>query len=252
MICRIARIPFLITISSVILLQKYYHPLEKSTHAALTSPLVRAMPGRVRTNFREAQLLSDRRENLLGYNNFAATVGKIKAVVLECLRRDRLLPMHYQSHSHPIMLRHAFLKRRTVPPPRPLLAKEYASESTDEDQNSEPRREAVACRGNETASMRRLTRNLSSMVRRFEDQNDFHTSFVLEILNYASKHGVEDLHPHEQAWKRELEENSISEIFRVNKKHVGAERLQTNPDPPSKKLQIHENYGFQPRQKISN
>lgn len=61
MICRIARIPFLITISSVILLQKYYHPLEKSTLAALTQPLLRHAPGRIRSNYREAQLLSDRR-----------------------------------------------------------------------------------------------------------------------------------------------------------------------------------------------
>jgi hypothetical protein len=52
LICRIARIPFLITISSVILLQKYYHPLEKSTLAALTLPLIRYAPGRLRNNFR--------------------------------------------------------------------------------------------------------------------------------------------------------------------------------------------------------
>lgn len=133
MICRIAKIPFLITISSVILLQKYYHPLEKSTFAALTHPLIRNAPGRIKNNYKDTQIVANARENLLGYYNFNAIIGKIKPVVLECLKRDTLMPMHYHERTHPIMLKHSLLKRRIAPASqnRVFLTKENTNESTD-------------------------------------------------------------------------------------------------------------------------
>lgn len=133
MICRIARIPFLITISSVILLQKYYHPLEKSTLAAHAHALLRPVPSQARTRFKEAVLMADGREALLGYNSFAAIVGKIKPVIMECLRRDRLLPVPHL-HAHSGLLRHHNAKRASKPVMAlhlPLPNKHQNSESTD-------------------------------------------------------------------------------------------------------------------------
>lgn len=95
MICKIARIPFLTTMSSVTLLTKYYRPLEKSTYASILHPLLRPISNRLRINYREVQYLSKKEENLKEYNNFSAVIGKIKPVVLERIRRDKLLPMHY-------------------------------------------------------------------------------------------------------------------------------------------------------------
>ena len=80
--------------------------------------------------------MSEQSECLLGYNNFSAIIGKIKPVILECLRRDRLHPLHLQETSHLIMHRLAILRRKILPPPRPILAKSQNSVSTDEDQNS--------------------------------------------------------------------------------------------------------------------
>jgi hypothetical protein len=133
MICRIARIPFLITISSVILLQKYYHPLEKAALAAHVHALLRPAPSQARTRFKEAQLLAEGRETLLGYNSFAAIVGKIKPVIMECLRRDRLIPVPLL-HTHSRLLRTHHAKRNSkpiLPLPLPLPTKHQTSESTD-------------------------------------------------------------------------------------------------------------------------
>lgn len=104
--------------------------------------------------------------------------------------------------------------------------------------------------------MRRLTRNLSSMVRRFEDQQDFHSSLILELMNYA-QHALEA--PTQEVWRRELEDNSISAILRHHHHPIAVnantnirlpygEKLPNSPEP-CRKLQVQENYGLQTKAK---
>lgn len=58
-------------------------------------PLLKPASNRLRIHYREVQYLTRREENLKEYNSFSAVIGKIKPVVLERIRKDKLLPMHY-------------------------------------------------------------------------------------------------------------------------------------------------------------
>ena len=55
---------------------------------------------------------AERRECLLAYNDFGSIVGKIKNVVLEGAKRDRMTAMFYHGKVHRILVVHSMLKRR--------------------------------------------------------------------------------------------------------------------------------------------
>jgi hypothetical protein len=173
-ICSMRMNPAICQISLGILKHKYCLSWQRTTDSNRLTQLLTAQGNPLnRINYRESQYLSAEAEHLRQYFNFQKTVANIKSIILERANKTSIAPMHFYGGTHQIMMRHQ-VSHRILSQGRFKWRKEKAGSrvSTDEDMKpiknkDDPKKQENMEICTETASMRRLTRNLSTMVRKF-------------------------------------------------------------------------------------
>lgn len=143
---------------------------------------------------------SRKEEVLQKYHSFGSVIAHIKPIILGRTAKDQLHTVHYQADIYRITLKRYLLHKQLGVGKvlRRVEAKNGSAASTDSDRRpspvrSYPKKAAIMkqvspCKSNDTVSMRRLTRNLSKMVRGLEDNFYMHPSQIFEVMEMAPSH----------------------------------------------------------------
>jgi hypothetical protein len=104
--------------------RKYYHALEKFALIQNINHIIEGASSNslLKLNYKEAVLSSQKIERLLEYNIFSTTVGKIKSVILERTKRDKLFPMYFHGKIDKII--NDFCRNKKKLACRPILRRQ--------------------------------------------------------------------------------------------------------------------------------